>query len=316
MWAPGAGRARSITAWRGSHPRLMPRDCTSPGQAACACSPCFLHARQALRCGRCRVLAPASIRRLAVHPCRRRHGARGQAHLPRVPRPLWGTHLGCRLRKHRVRPAPCTARCRACAAPAGRVQGQGRRRSRALACLHAHPSAHVLCVRPRSKLTNLRRLEVCGGGVTDVGVASLAALSKLQHLSLAQVGRVWNGVSRLLGLLASLQAGRQAMRGHVSTLRSGMPSNRACSAQTVAWSMDQPRHPTPIQPKHPDPTQTPPPQNFRVGNPAIQHIIKLNELTALSLSQVWLANKWRSCLSRHRQPHLHPTSLHSPSEAL
>lgn len=152
--------------------------------------------------------------------------------------------------------------------------------------------------------------------MTDVGVASLAALSKLQHLSLAQVGRVWNGVSRLLGLLASLQAGRQAMRGHVSTLRSGMPSNRACSAQTVAWSMDQPRHPTPIQPKHPDPTQTPPPQNFRVGNPAIQHIIKLNELTALSLSQVWLANKWRSCLSRHRQPHLHPTSLHSPSEAL
>jgi hypothetical protein len=40
----------------------------------------------------------------------------------------------------------------------------------------------------RSKLTSLRRLEVCGGGVTDTGVAHLAGLSGLQHLSLAQVG--------------------------------------------------------------------------------------------------------------------------------
>ena len=51
---------------------------------------------------------------------------------------------------------------------------------------HYCPAFPALCL--RSKLTSLRRLEVCGGGVTDTGVAHLAGLSGLQHLSLAQVG--------------------------------------------------------------------------------------------------------------------------------
>lgn len=68
-------------------------------------------------------------------------------------------------------------------------QGQGMSRTRALPlallliALPSPPANPAIC----SKLTNLRRLEVCGGGVTDAGVASLAALPKLQHLSLAQV---------------------------------------------------------------------------------------------------------------------------------
>lgn len=39
----------------------------------------------------------------------------------------------------------------------------------------------------RSKLTGLRRLEVCSGYLTEAGVAHLGALAGLQHLSLAQV---------------------------------------------------------------------------------------------------------------------------------
>lgn len=38
-----------------------------------------------------------------------------------------------------------------------------------------------------SKLQGLQRLEVCGGYLTDAGAGHLAALSTLQHLSLAQV---------------------------------------------------------------------------------------------------------------------------------
>ncbi len=52
-------------------------------------------------------------------------------------------------------------------------------------CLNIHlPLRHSLC----SKFTRLRRLEVCGGSVTEAGAAHLAALTGLQHLSLAQVG--------------------------------------------------------------------------------------------------------------------------------
>lgn len=53
-----------------------------------------------------------------------------------------------------------------------------------------------------SKLHQLRSLEVCGGGLSDAGVAALAAgLPSLAHLSLAHNSRVTNAaVAHLLRL--------------------------------------------------------------------------------------------------------------------
>lgn len=58
----------------------------------------------------------------------------------------------------------------------------------------AHTAADCdSCPIRRRQLPRLRRLELCSGGVTDAGVAQLAALTQLQHLSLAQArpGWVW-----------------------------------------------------------------------------------------------------------------------------
>ena len=57
------------------------------------------------------------------------------------------------------------------------------------ACCLLRDACFASCA--RSKLKNLRRLEVCGGGVTDAGVAHLVALTRLQHLSLAQASACW-----------------------------------------------------------------------------------------------------------------------------
>lgn len=41
-------------------------------------------------------------------------------------------------------------------------------------------------------MTSLKSLEICGGGISDTGVARLTTLNKLKHLSLGQNYRVTN----------------------------------------------------------------------------------------------------------------------------
>jgi hypothetical protein len=73
----------------------------------------------------------------------------------------------------------------------GAVHGRRRRRCQ---CLTSDVGKRPHCVAVRNlilcgcrKLKALQSLEVCGGGVTDSGVACLQDLSQLRSLSLAQV---------------------------------------------------------------------------------------------------------------------------------
>ena len=76
----------------------------------------------------------------------------------------------------------CWMQCVDSAAVAGGVQR---------VCLQIHPMCFDSEPAPCEcrKLKALQSLEVCGGGVTDSGVACLQDLSQLRSLSLAQVTR-------------------------------------------------------------------------------------------------------------------------------
>ena len=124
------------------------------------------------------------------------------------------------------------------------------------------PSRPTLLRQPCSKLTNLRRLEVCGGGVTDLGVAHLAGLARLQRLSLAQVCAGWMAVVPVVLLLPTPVPEPQLPPPSPPLLLLGM-----CMPEINL----------------PSPAAL---QNYRVGNPCISHLIKMSELTALNLSQV------------------------------
>lgn len=53
-------------------------------------------------------------------------------------------------------------------------------------------------------LTSLESLEICGGAITDKGVAHMSALQNLQHLSLAQNSRISDTSLMVLSNLAAL----------------------------------------------------------------------------------------------------------------
>lgn len=126
-----------------------------------------------------------------------------------------------------------------------------------------HPPAYAPPF-PCSKLTRLRRLEVCGGGVTEAGVAHFASLAGLQHLSLAQVGCGWEQGRSAYVCWDSAAVQPCSNRWGRGGRPSAAPARSSSLAHAGSCAM---------------------PQNHRLGNGAIGHLLRLNELTALNLSQ-------------------------------
>jgi hypothetical protein len=61
-------------------------------------------------------------------------------------------------------------------------------------------------VRFLRKLVNLRHIEICGGGLSDVGVEVLAGLSELRTMNLSQNGGITFRSAELLGALSVLES--------------------------------------------------------------------------------------------------------------